>query len=381
MVHGNPGVVVLAPDKFKGSLSAPGVAAALAAGIRRVLPAADIRPLPVADGGDGTVDAFVAAGWTAVPLDAVGPTGAPVTTSYAVHDGTAVIELATVAGLERLPGGRPDPLRAGTRGLGLAVRHALDHGIRSIVLGLGGSASTDGGAGLLQALGLRILAADGREIPSGGAALVDAVRVDKSGLHPALAETTVTLASDVDNPLLGSRGAAAIFGPQKGADRAQIALLETGLARWAELIGPDRADRPGAGAAGGTGFGAMAVLGAVARSGIEVVLDLVDFRTLVRDAALVITGEGSLDEQSLHGKAPIGVCAAARAAGVPVVAVAGRCLLDADRLRAAGFTACYPLTDLEPDPARSMAGAAQLLSELGARIATGHLISPASEPH
>ncbi|MQY27207.1 glycerate kinase [Nocardia aurantia] len=373
MVHGNPGVV-LAPDKFKGSLSAPRVAEALAAGIHRVLPAADIRLLPVADGGDGTVDAFVAAGWEPVPLTVFGPTGEPVSTSYAVHDGTAVIELATATGLERLPGGRLDPLRAGTHGLGLAIRHALDHGIRSVVLGLGGSASTDGGAGMLQALGLRILDADGREIPSGGAALVEAVRVDRSGLHPALAETSVTLASDVDHPLLGTRGAAAVFGPQKGADPGQIAVLETGLRRWAELIGPEFADRPGGGAAGGTGFGAMAVLGAVARSGIELILDLIDFHTLVRDAALVVTGEGSLDEQSLHGKAPIGVCTAARTAGVPVVAVAGRCLLDAERLREAGFTACYPLSALEPDPARSMARAAELLSELGFRIATDHLV-------
>ncbi|MCX4096338.1 glycerate kinase [Nocardia sp. alder85J] len=373
MVHGNPGVVVLAPDKFKGSLTAPDVADALAAGIRRVVPTADIRLLPVADGGDGTVAAFVAAGWEAVPIEAVGPTGEPVTTSYAVHAGTAVIELATVVGLERLPGGRPEPLRAGTYGLGLAIRHALDHDIRSIVLGLGGSASTDGGAGLLQALGLCILDAAGREIPSGGAALVQAARVDRSGLHPALAATTVTLATDVDNPLLGSHGAAAVFGPQKGAGPTELAVLEAGLTRWAELIGAEHAGRPGAGAAGGTGFGAMAVLGAVERPGIDVVLELIDFETRLRNAALVITGEGSLDEQSLHGKAPMGVATAARAAGVPVVAVAGRCLLDADRLHAAGFTSCHTLLAREPDPARSMTDAARLLTEIGADIAATHL--------
>ncbi|MBF6062894.1 glycerate kinase [Nocardia terpenica] len=373
MTHGKPGAVVLAPDKFKGSLSAPGVVEALAAGIGRVVPGREIRRVPVADGGDGTVDAFLAAGWERVAVTAEGPTGVPGETAYAVRGRTAVIELAAVVGLAKLPGGQPDPLHSGTYGLGRVIAHALDRGAREIVLGVGGSASTDGGAGMLAALGLRILDADGAEVPAGGAALARAVRVERAGLHPALAETSFVLATDVDNPLLGNDGAAMVFGPQKGADPQQCALLEAALTNFAKLVDPAAAERPGAGAAGGTGFGALAVLGAVERPGIRVVLELIGFPDLVRDAALVVTGEGSLDEQTLRGKAPIGVAAAARAAGAPVVAVAGRCLLDEKRVRAAGFEAAYTLSDLEPDPARSIARAAELLEQIGARIAEERL--------
>ncbi|WP_280257056.1 glycerate kinase [Nocardia wallacei] len=366
--------VILAPDKFKGSLTAPEVAGALAAGIERAAPDVEVVAVPVADGGDGTVDAFVAAGWEPVPVRAEGPTGVVGDSVYAVRRGaagrpTAVIELARVVGLERLPDGQPDPLRASTFGLGRVIAHALDRGVRDIVLGVGGSASSDGGAGMLQALGLRILDAHGEQVPPGGAALARAERVERSGLHPALADTSFTLASDVDNPLLGPHGAVAVFAPQKGADADQRATLEAALANWAKLIDPGCAERPGAGAAGGTGFGAMAVLGAVERPGIDVVLDLIDFRTLVRAAELVVTGEGSLDDQTLRGKAPMGVCAAARAAGIPVVAVAGRCLLSESELRTAGFEAALTLTDLEPDPARSIAHAAPLLERLGATLA------------
>lgn len=369
--------VVLAPDKFKGSLTAAEVADALAAGIGRVAPDVEVVRAPVADGGDGTVDAFVAAGWEPVPVRAEGPTGAMGDSVYAVRGDagrpTAVIELARVVGLERLPDGRADPLRASTFGLGRVIAHALDRGVRDIVLGVGGSASSDGGAGLLQALGLRILDAHGDEVPPGGAALARADRVERSGLHPALADTSFTLASDVDNPLLGPHGAVAVFAPQKGADARQRATLEAALTNWAKLIDPDCANRPGAGAAGGTGFGAMAVLGAVERPGIDVVLDLIDFRSLVRTADLVVTGEGSLDDQTLRGKAPMGVCAAAREAGIPVIAVAGRCLLSETVLGTAGFEAAFTLTDLEPDPSRSIAHAAPLLERVGATLADRYL--------
>ncbi|WP_067830775.1 glycerate kinase [Nocardia inohanensis] len=369
--------IILAPDKFKGSLTAAEVASALAAGITRVAPGTEIRQLPVADGGDGTVDAFLAAGWQRVPLHAPGPTGQPVSTAYALRptrpgaEATAVIELAAVVGLVKLPGGQQEPLRAGTYGLGVVIAHALDRGVRDIVLGLGGSASTDGGAGLLQALGLRILDAENRELPHGGGELGRAVRVDRSHLHPALASTRFTLASDVDNPLLGTDGAAAVYGPQKGATPEQVRELDAALADWAQLIGPEWAEKPGAGAAGGTGFGAMAVLGATARSGIEVVLDLVDFPAQLTGADLVVTGEGSLDAQSLNGKAPTGVAEAARRAGVPVVAVAGRIQLTPGQVRAAGFDAAYALSELEPDPARSIANAAALLELVGEGIAAG----------
>ncbi len=370
VTHAGPRRVILAPDKFKGSLTAAQVAAALAAGIERAAPGTRVRQLPIADGGDGTVDAFLAAGWERVSLRAPGPTGEPVSTAYARRAGTAVIELAAVVGLAKLPGGQPDPLGATTYGLGVVIAHALDHGIRDIVLGLGGSASTDGGAGMLAALGLRIRDAFGTELPCDGTLLGHDGRVDRSGLHPALADARITLASDVDNPLLGPNGAAAVYGPQKGATPEQVAILEAALSNWSILLGRDWADRPGAGAAGGTGFGAMAVLGAVPRPGIDVVLDLVDFPAEIAGADLVVTGEGSLDAQSLHGKAPMGVADAARRAGIPVVAVSGRLRLTPQELRDNGFAAVYALTELEPDPARCMADAAALLERIGANLIT-----------
>ncbi|GAD85457.1 glycerate kinase [Nocardia asteroides] len=367
--------VVLAPDKFKGSLTAPEVAAALAAGIHRGDPAADVRCVPVADGGDGMVDAFVAAGWDRVEIAAPGPTGEPSRAVYALHGDTAVVELAAAVGVAKLPAGRLDPLGANTVGLGRAVVHALDNGAREIVLGLGGSASSDGGVGLLSALGLRLLDQDGRELPVDAAGfdtvalLSRVVAVDRAGLHPAIAQARFTLACDVDNPLLGPAGAVAVYAPQKGADPRQMANLEAALTNWAAVLGTGYAEIGGAGAAGGTGFGALAVLGAQVRSGIDVLLELLEFRALLAGAQLVVTGEGSLDHQSMRGKAPVGVAAAAKAAGVPVVAAVGRTMLSPGEIRAAGFTECYTLADLEPDPARSIANAAALLERVGERIA------------
>ncbi|KXO97803.1 glycerate kinase [Tsukamurella pseudospumae] len=365
--------VLLAPDKFKGSLSAVGVVDALARGIAEVRPEWTVLRAPIADGGDGTVDAAVAAGWTRVRVETTGPTGARVSTSYARGGGTAVVELASAVGLELLPDGVPDALGATTFGLGTVIRHALDDGARAIVIGLGGSASTDGGAGMLQALGVTITDADGAPLPPGGAALARAARVDLSGLHPAAAQARFTLACDVDNPLLGPDGAAAIYGPQKGATSGDVALLDAALRVFADLLaaagGHDARDVPGAGAAGGTAFGAMAVLGARARPGVDIVLELADFAAKLDGADLVVTGEGSLDEQTLHGKAPVGVAAAARAAGIPVIAVSGRNLLSADQIHGAGFQRALALAELEPDPARSMADAADLLRRIGRTIA------------
>jgi glycerate 2-kinase len=365
--------VVVAPDKFKGSLSAPQVAAHLAAGLVHAAPGTEVVQVPVADGGDGTLDAAVSAGYRRVPVCAQGPTGEPVETAHAERDGVAVVEMADVSGLRRLPGGRPAARTASSCGTGEVVRAALDAGCRRIVLGIGGSASTDGGAGLVRALGGRLLDAEGREVGRGGAALASVESLDLADLHPALRDAEVVVASDVDNPLLGPRGAAAVYGPQKGASPADVAELDAALARWARAVqaatGVDVADRPGAGAAGGVGFAAMAVLGATLRPGIDLVLDLVDFRAALPGAGLVVTGEGSLDEQTLHGKAPAGVAAAARAAGVPVVAVAGRSLLDPIDLEATGISAAYALTDIEPDPARCMSEAGLLLEQLATRVA------------
>jgi glycerate 2-kinase len=364
--------VVLAPDKFKGCLTALEVAQAVAAGVLDARPDAEVVLLPVADGGDGTVAAALAAGHREVVVEVEGPTGQPVRAPYAVRGTSAVVELAAACGLDLLPGGRPAPLLASTYGLGQVVADALDRGATRLVLGLGGSASTDGGAGMVQALGARLLDARGVELGRGGGALRDLAALDLTGLRP-LAGVEVVVASDVDHPLLGPRGAAAVFAPQKGADPDQVRELEAGLTRWvdvvAEATGRDVRDVPGAGAAGGTGFAALALLGATLRPGIDLVLDLVGFGAAVRGARLVVTGEGSLDEQSLAGKAPVGVATAAARAGVTTVAVAGRSLLPPARSAAAGLAAVYPLSALEPDPARSMALAVPLLRRVGARIA------------
>jgi glycerate kinase len=368
---------VVAPDKFKGSLTAPEVARHVAAGLLAAAPGVSVVQVPVADGGEGTLDAAEAAGFRRAGVRVAGPTGASLDSALAVRDRTAVIEMAAASGLAVLPGGLPAPMEATSLGTGQLVRAALDLDCTEVVLGIGGSASTDGGAGLLVALGARLLTADGHSLPPGGAALRNLDRIDLTGLDRRLAGMSIVLATDVDNPLLGVHGAAAVYGPQKGATRAEVAALEQGLTRWAAVLdaalgqtGRDRvADQPGAGAAGGVGYAAMAALGAVRRPGIDVVLGLTCFAAHVSGADLVVTGEGSLDAQTLHGKAPAGVAAAARAAGVPVVAVAGRCLLTGEQLRAAGVDAAYALMDIEPDAGRCMREAGPLLERLAEGIA------------
>ena len=363
------GHVVIAPDKFKGSLGAPEVARHIAAGLRRARPEVPLVELPVADGGDGTVDAAVVAGFDRVRARVTGPTGEPVTASYAVHGEVAVVELAEASGLRSLPGGRLEPLTATSRGTGELIGDAVRRGARRIVLGLGGSACTDGGAGLAAALGARLLDADGRELPPGGAALRDLDRIDVAGGWPP--EVTVVVASDVDSPLLGPDGAAQVFGPQKGAGPAEVRALEEGLTRLDAVVrrdlGVEAAERPGAGAAGGAGFGALVFLSATVEPGITYLLDLLGFAENLAGARLVITGEGALDRQTLRGKAPAGVARAATAAGVPVLAVAGRNSLSAGELRDAGFRGAYALTDIEPDPARCMEEAGPLLERLAER--------------
>jgi glycerate kinase len=369
--------VVIAPDKFKGSLTAPEVAGAVARGIAAVVPGAELRLVPVADGGDGTLDAALGGSFDAVPIRASGPTGQPVDTRWARDGATAVIEMADVSGLSRLPGGRLDPMGATSRGTGEVIAAALDAGCRRIVLGIGGSAGTDGGAGLLVGLGARLLDAAGQPVGDGGGALADVVTVDLTGLHSGLAGAEVVVACDVDSPLTGPDGAAAVFGPQKGASPDRVRELDAALTHWADLLaaatGSDVREAPGAGAAGGVGFAAMAVLGARLEQGVTLVLELLDFDSQVAGADLVIVGEGSLDEQSLRGKAPVGVAAVARAHGADVVAVCGRRLIDDATLRAAGISAAYACAELEPDPARSMANASALLEQLGIQLARDHL--------
>ncbi|GAB3496371.1 glycerate kinase [Flexivirga lutea] len=379
--------VIIAPDKFKGSLPADAVAEALAAGLARVVDAeaeVDVDLVPMADGGDGTVEAALRAGHTASRHTVTGPLGEPVEAVIALRDGTAVVELAAASGLALLPPDGLAPMSASSRGTGALIRAALDAGCRRIVLGVGGSACTDGGAGMLAALGVQLLDAHGRSLPDGGGALAGLDRIDLSGLDDRLGRTEIVVAVDVDNPLLGDTGAAAVFGPQKGAAPQQVVALDAALGRFVDVLTATDGDRiraaaltPGAGAAGGVGFAALAVLHAAARPGLELVAELVGLADRVRDADLVITGEGSLDLQSLAGKTPVGVARIARAAGVPVVVAAcGVNQLTDEQAHRGGFDAVWALTDLEPDPARSIAGAARLLTEVGQQI--GRWATPAA---
>lgn len=361
--------VVLCLDKLKGSLTATDACAALAAGITAAAPDWDVRQRPVADGGEGTVDALVAAGWSRVSARVAGPLGDPVEADLAVRGSTAVVEMAQASGLALL-GDQTDALGAGTLGTGQLVLTALDLGCTEVVLAVGGSASTDGGAGMLQALGARLSTSSGGELEPGGGALTRLTAVDLTGLDPRLANTRVVLASDVENPLLGPDGAAAVYGPQKGATPAQVSALEVGLRRLAELLpeGLHHAARPGAGAAGGTGWGALAVLGAQRTSGADLVLAETALTDDVAGADLVVVGEGRLDGQSLAGKAPVRVADLARRLGVPVVAVAGQVAVDASALRSAGIDRAHQLLDHAPDHDAAVRDAAALMELVGALL-------------
>ncbi|MGW8763909.1 glycerate kinase [Streptomyces sp. NPDC055815] len=371
--------VLVAADKFKGSLTAVQVAERVTAGLRRIVPGLTVETLPVADGGDGTVAAAVAAGFERREVRVTGPLGEPVTAAFALRDTTAVVEMAEASGLQLLPPGVFAPLTATTYGSGELLRAALDAGATTLVFGVGGSATTDGGSGMLAALGARFLDASGEPVGPGGAPLADLATADLSGLDPRFGSVDLILASDVDNPLTGPKGAPAVYGPQKGATPDDVRVLDAALAHFATVlekaIGPRAAEAavaPGAGGAGGIGYGAL-ILGASFRPGIELMLEVLGFAPALERATLVITGEGSLDEQTLHGKAPAGVAAAARAAGKEVVAVCGRLALPPEALGAAGIRRAYPLTALEPDTAKCIANAGPLLEMVASNIATDFL--------
>ncbi|GHG32396.1 glycerate kinase [Streptomyces zaomyceticus] len=371
--------VLVAADKFKGSLTAVQVAERVTAGLRRVVPELTVETLPVADGGDGTVAAAVAAGFERREVRVTGPLGEEVTAAFALRGTTAVVEMAEASGLQLLPPGVFAPLTATTYGSGELLRAALDAGATTVVFGVGGSATTDGGAGMLAALGARFLDASGAPVGPGGAPLAELATADLGGLDPRFASVDLILASDVDNPLTGPKGAPAVYGPQKGATPDDVRTLDAALAHFATVlekaIGPKAAEAaaaPGAGGAGGIGYGAL-ILGASFRPGIELMLEVLGFAPALERATLVVTGEGSLDEQTLHGKAPAGVAAAARAAGKEVVAVCGRLALPPEALGRAGIRRAYPLTDLEPDTATCIANAGPLLEDTAARIAEDFL--------
>jgi glycerate kinase len=364
--------VVVAPDKFEGSLTAEQAAQAIEAGLLRARPDARIVRIPIGDGGAGTLAAVLAAGFERVPVRATGPTGKPVDAAIAISGGRAFVEMAEASGLRRLPGGHPAPRDATSYGTGELIRAALDHGAREVVLGIGGSATTDGGAGMATALGARLLDEKGESLPLGGAALLRLSHIDVVDLDPRLHELRVTVASDVNNPLVGPQGAAAVYGPQKGASPEDVFLLDCALRRYAQVLaahlGVDVAEVPGAGAAGGLGAGAIAFLGAKLEPGIELVLDLVGFNAVVTRAHLAVTGEGKFDCQTLRGKAPVGVARAASALGVPVVALCGTVEISKRELRVAGFEEAHALTELEPDVERCIAEAAPLLERLAERL-------------
>lgn len=322
--------IIIAPDSFKESVSASRCAQAIKAGFVSIFPQAECVCLPIADGGEGTVEAMVeATDGKMVMLPVMGPMGDFVGAFYGLSgDGqTAFIEMAAASGLMLVPAGERNPLRATSYGTGELIRHALDAGVRHIILGIGGSATVDGGMGMAQALGARFLDERGESVGLGGGALQRLVKIDLSDLDPRLHDCRIEVACDVDNPLLGERGAAAVFGPQKGACIEMVAVLERGLQNYARVMlaatGQDVAAMVGGGAAGGMGAAARVFLNATLKSGIDIVLEAVHLEEALRDADLVITGEGRMDSQTVGGKAPVGVARIAKKYDIPVIGIAG----------------------------------------------------------
>ncbi|HEU5347120.1 MAG TPA: glycerate kinase [Ktedonobacterales bacterium] len=368
--------IVVAPQSLKGSLDAPGVGEAIAAGIRRVWPDADIRVVPVADGGEGTVRALVAAtGGALRRAQVIGPLGEMVMAEYGILGGeqahTAVIEMAAASGLPLVPPDKRDPRRTTTRGTGELMRAALDAGAKRLLIGIGGSATNDGGAGMAQALGARLLDDQGNELTTGGAALAHLARIDVAGFDPRLKDVEVEVACDVTNPLCGPEGASSVYGPQKGATPAMVATLDAALAHYGEVLrrdlGADVMNVPGAGAAGGLGAGLLAFAHARLVPGAQMVLKTLDFENAIKDAALVFTAEGQLDQQTAYGKAVGAVASVARRAGARVVALAGGITSDDAALAALGIDVALSICSGPMSLEESMAHTPRLLADAAAR--------------
>ena len=357
----------------------------MAAGLAEALPGrVQARLVPLADGGEGTVDCFLAAlGGQRVVRRVRGPLDAEVSAAYAIlPDDSAVVEIAAASGLPLVPPGRRDPMRTTSFGTGQLIRDALDRGVRRFIFGLGGSATVDGGMGLAAALGARFLDQDGREVSPDGSGLLRVDRLDMSGWDKRLRESVFTVASDVDNPLLGPQGAAAVFGPQKGATPEQVNLLDGGLALWAKAVREelqvDVAGTAGAGAAGGVGAAAMALFNAAARPGVELVMEVARFDEHLRQASLVLTGEGRIDAQTAHGKGPLGVAKRCREAGVPLVVFAGSVGGSEEQFRTLGFHLVMPVVPGPSTVGEAMANAAENVRNaarrLGWALALGHRV-------
>lgn len=368
--------ILIAPDKFKGSLTAAEAASAIAEGALRVYPDAVATQFPIADGGEGTLEAAVAAGYEERLNAVVGPVLAPVGAAWAFRkkDGVAVIETAQASGLAHIEPTRENSLRAHSYGCGQLIAAALDAGATEIVLGLGGSAMTDGGSGALRALGLKPLDSAGNVVPLGGGSLADIVSLDVSGLDPRLAAVTFRIAVDVRNPLYGPEGAAHVFGPQKGADDDAVEQLDAGLRNWAsvlrEVTGRD-VNVPGAGAAGGFPASFLGFTNARLEGGFALVAGLTGLADQLEQADLVITGEGSMDSQSLTGKAPIALADAARERGIPVIVVAGRILVTMEELAGHGIEAAAQLLDIAASPEDAVANAAGYLTRATTQLLEG----------
>lgn len=369
--------IVAAPDSFKGSISSVQAAEAIRTGVLRAAPEADVAIVPMADGGEGTVDAVLAAvGGKRIAVTVVGPLGRPVEAVYGLlPDGrTAVIEMAAASGLPLVSADERDPLSATTYGTGELIRDALDRGAERILIGLGGSATNDGGMGMAQALGVRFLDADGAPIDGYGCGrmLERIASIDGSGLDPRFAAAEVTVLSDVTNPLCGPNGASAVYGPQKGATPAMVEQLDRGLARYAERVeafnGRRVRDMPGAGAAGGLGAGLAAFGRTELKPGIRVVLELAGFERIVAGAALVITGEGRTDGQTAFGKVPAGIAAEAGRFGVPVVCLSGGLGAGAETLYETGIAALFSIANRPMTLDEAMRGAEALLAEAAENV-------------
>lgn len=340
--------IVIAPDSYKESLSALEVASAIERGFREIYPDADYHKLPVADGGEGTVEAMVAATQgRVVEVEVTGPLGDTVQGFYGLSgdEQSAFIEMAAASGLELVPGDKRCPLTTTSWGTGELIRHALDAGVKHIIIGLGGSATNDGGAGMAQALGVKLLTADNQAIAPGGAGLETLERIDISELDARLAECRIEVACDVTNPLTGEEGASAVFGPQKGATPEMISRLDAALEHYAQCVKRcldiDVLALEGGGAAGGMGAALYAFCGAELRPGIEIVTDALHLDKLVADADLVITGEGRIDSQTIHGKVPVGVARVAKRYNVPVIAIGGSLTPDVGVVHEHGLDAVF----------------------------------------
>jgi glycerate kinase len=368
--------IIIAPDSFKDSLSAAGVAQAIVEGLAQVWPDAQMIQCPMADGGEGTVDAVLAACHGELRRQTVhGPLGAPVDARWGwlADSHTAIIEMAEASGLQLLPPDQRDACRTTTFGTGELIRAALETGARRIILAIGGSATNDGGAGAMQALGVQMFDADDQPLPPGGLALAQLARISLDSLDPRVAEVRFEIAADVNNPLCGPHGASAIFGPQKGANPQQVQQLDAALGHFADhcarVLPTDVRDEPGSGAAGGLGFAAKAFLGAQFRAGVEVVADLVSLDAAVRGADLVITGEGRFDAQTLRGKTPFGVARIARQHGVPVIVIAGTLGEGYQQMYSHGVDAAFALPSGPISLEQACSEAPRLLRERAADIA------------